>query len=229
MKLRLLLIHGFGGSIDEVAPLAKFLAKKGYLVNCPPLKGHTGLRKDIKGTTHHDWIASAEHALLELREKDPEPVMVVGFSMGGLIALNLALRFPVTALATINTPIYFWDLKQVALNLVDDFKTGEYTHLKHYLRSSGNLPVTSMLHFRSLLTQTKPLIARITQPILVLQANDDDAVRPKSANYIYDHTGSSEKQLAFFDHSGHAMLHSPAAAPAMERIAEFICQVEEQI
>lgn len=225
-QIRFLLIHGFGGNTGEVAPLADYLITKGYTCSCPALKGHTGRRKDIKMTTYHDWLASAEEALIALT-KDTGPVIVIGFSMGGLIALNLALKYPIDALVTINTPIYYWELKQVALNLVNDFRTGEYRHLKHYLRSS-RLPLTSMRHFWTLLTQTKPLVDRITQPILVLQGTDDDTVRPKSANYIYDHVQSAVKQIAFLDHSGHAMLHSPAAVPAMERIMQFIGEVETQ-
>ncbi len=37
-----LVIHGFGGGIHEIKPLADHLSNAGYTVAYPKLKGHTG-------------------------------------------------------------------------------------------------------------------------------------------------------------------------------------------
>jgi carboxylesterase len=217
----LILIHGFGGNPDEVAPLAEFLSRKGYRTISPGLKGHTGLRNDLKGITYRDWIQSVENELLKAGRELTESILI-GFSMGGLIAVNVAVRHRVAAVITINTPIYYWDLKRIWQNLRNDFQTRKFENLKRYLNSSAALPLEAMLNFRRLLNQTKPLLGEVTCPFYVLQGSDDDTVRPRSANYLYDHTGSAVKRISFFDHFGHAMLHGNAAVAAIESIDRFI-------
>jgi carboxylesterase len=220
-----ILIHGFGGNPDEVAPLAEFLSQKGYQTISPQLRGHTGLRNDLKGITHRDWIQSVENELFKAGREVTDSVLI-GFSMGGLIAVNLAVRHQVAAVITINAPIYYWDLQRIWQNLRNDFQIRKFENLKRYLISSAALPLEAMLNFRRLLNQTKPLIGEVTCPFYVLQGSDDDTVRPRSANYLYDHARSVIKRITFFDHSGHAMLHSNAATVAIENINRFIEELE---
>lgn len=46
-----LILHGFGGDVKEVAPLAACLIDQEYKVLCPSLKGHTGRREDLEGVS----------------------------------------------------------------------------------------------------------------------------------------------------------------------------------
>lgn len=120
-KLGCLIIHGFGGGIYEIKSLPDHINDKGYIISCSKLKGHTGVGKDMKGADYKDWIASAEEELLKLMEKTHN-IVIVGFSMGGLIAVNLANKYDIKAIVTINTPIYYWNIYRVFLNICDDFK-----------------------------------------------------------------------------------------------------------
>jgi carboxylesterase len=223
-KIGFILIHGFGGNTNEVAPLAEFLSRKGYRTICPQLKGHTGFRSNSERITYCDWIKSVEDELVKAG-KEFTDVILIGFSMGGLIALNLATNHNVAAVITINTPIYYWDLKRIGLNLLNDYQNQEVNNLKRYLDSSAGIPLKAMLNFRRMLKQTKPLIGKITCPLYVVQGSDDDTVRLRSANYIHDHVGSAIKRIAFFDHSGHAMLQSEAAETAMQSMQQFIDEI----
>jgi carboxylesterase len=218
------LIHGFGGSTDEVAPLADFFSRKGYRTICPKLKGHTGAWHDLKGVKYQDWIRSVTDEL-ETVENDITDLIVIGFSMGGLIALNLATRHRFAAVITINTPIYYWDLKRIGLKLLNDFKNREFSNLQRYLDSSAVLPIGAILNFKLLLKQTKPIIREITCPLYVLQGSDDDAVMPRSANYIYERARTTVKRIDFFDHFGHEMLQSAAAETAIASIERFVAEL----
>ena len=163
-----LIIHGFGGNYDEVGPLVNRLKKTGYKVVCPALAGHTGRRFDLRKARYTDWISSAERGLLGLTSRC-RSVYIIGFSMGGLIAFNLALKHPVAGIVTINTPIYYWDVRKILSNIVKGLTGGGFAPIRRYLRAVVKFPLRSLINFRILLARTKPLVNDITCPVLVTQ------------------------------------------------------------
>ncbi|MBL8951009.1 MAG: alpha/beta fold hydrolase [Myxococcaceae bacterium] len=94
-----LLLHGFTGSPWEVRPLGESLAARGYHVLAPRLPGHGSSPEALLFVSSKDWERTAEAALHQLA--DFERVFVAGLSMGALLSLLLAARFPrrVAALA----------------------------------------------------------------------------------------------------------------------------------
>ena len=220
-KPKLLIIHGFGGGVHEVNPLAKYLTDLGYEVVCPVLKGHSQGRKEMVEAEHADWVESAELELLRLKDSGDE-VIPIGFSMGGLIAFNLACAHDVKAVVTINTPIYYWNIWQVLKNLADDVKNKRLSHAKRYLRAKKNSPLRSMTQFLLLLHKTKQKLRDITCPLLIIQAEDDDTVRRKSVDYINEHVSSESKTIRCFRDGGHLILLSQTAKQVMSCVEDFI-------
>ncbi|MGI6679308.1 MAG: alpha/beta hydrolase [Dehalobacterium sp.] len=220
-KTKCLIIHGFGGGIHEVKPLAEYLLGLNYDVVCPILKGHSATRKDMKKATYTDWIDSAERELLKLKETGDE-VLLIGFSMGGLIAFNLACKHNIKAIVTINTPIFYWNISQVFLNLVDDIKNKKRKHIKRYLRAKNNSPFLAMIQFLLLLHQTKSNLEKINCPILIIQAEDDDTVRKKSVDYINTHVSSERKKIRYFHDGGHLILLSNTAEQVFLCVEDFM-------
>ena len=216
-----LLIHGFGGNVEEVSPLADYLSKQGYIVECPSLKGHTGNRQDLKSCTYRDWIASAQEGYEKLRA-ECDTLVLVGFSMGGLIAFQIALNNRADAVITLNTPIYYWDLKRVAINIAEDIRLGKLDNVRRYIDSSRKLPLIALLNFRLLLARTKPILKEIKCPVFAAQALEDDTVRKNSVNYIYEHIGSQHKKLEFYENSGHLILWSKCADRVMKDVNDFL-------
>jgi carboxylesterase len=216
-----LVIHGFGGGIHEIETLADHLKEEGYQVACPRLKGHTGNRMHMKKATYQDWIASAETELIRLRQKTDD-IVLVGFSMGGLIAVNLACKYKVRAIVTINTPIYYWELKRVAQNIAEDVKYKKSEHIKRYLSAQKASPMVSMLNFLKLLNITKTKLNKIDVPFFSIQAKDDDTVKIKSASYIMDNISSQIKQVKYYHKGGHLILKSNTAQEVIADVEEFI-------
>ncbi len=216
-----LIIHGFGGNYDEISPLASRLKSRGYKVACPALAGHTGRRGDLRKAGHADWTLSAERCLLQLMSRC-HTVYIIGFSMGGLIAINLALQNQVAGIITINTPIHYWDLRKILCNIGRGLTGRGLAPIKRYLRATLKFPLRALLNFRILLGRTRPLVSDITCPVLVTQGLDDDTTRADSARYIYDGVSSKIKQVKFYKNAGHLMLHSPAAGEQIRDIEEFI-------
>ena len=73
--------------------LGEYLAKCGFTVYGPRLKGHGTHYEEMEGTTWKDWIESADDGYRMLKKKCSQ-IFVVGLSMGGTLAVELAHRHP---------------------------------------------------------------------------------------------------------------------------------------
>jgi carboxylesterase len=212
-----LILHGFAGDIRDVLPLAHALRSRGYHVECPTLEGHGLDRRHLARSTRHDWLRSAEEAYKRLAMR-ADSIVVIGFSMGGLLAFHVVNRYPVRLLITINTPYYYWDVRQAVEYLREDFQL----HSRRYLRSMVKIPVRSMLQFRRLLAETKPLLGNISCPYVILQAKRDDTVQAVSAEHLAKRSGSSATSITYFERSGHMLFHGPEADEAIAHVCRVI-------
>src|SRR5215213_1606568 len=86
-----LVLHGLTSSLASVTPVADRLEARGLPCAVPWLRGHGTRPEDLVGVTWRDWYADAAEALDALLGRC-EYAAVVGLSMGGLLALHLALE-----------------------------------------------------------------------------------------------------------------------------------------
>ncbi len=219
-RIGCLVIHGFAGDIHEVLPLANALKEQGYVVECPTLEGHGIGRRHLARSTRAEWVRSAHEAYKRLAMRS-DKIVVIGFSMGGLLAFHLASTYPVKQLVTINTPYHYWDIQQAWRNLREDYRP----HARRYMRSLIKIPVRSMLQFRRLLAETKRLLPRVTCPYLILQGQKDDTVKAISAQHLRQQAGSTQVEIAYFPHSGHLLLQGPEAKEAIQLIQATIARL----
>ena len=97
-----LLVHGFSGSPYEMHLLAQALHRRGFHVAVPLLAGHHRSLRALAESRYPDWLASADAALHALWARVAERaagrprIAVVGFSMGGLLSIELAQRYSAT-------------------------------------------------------------------------------------------------------------------------------------
>lgn len=220
-KTGCLIIHGFAGNIEEVRPLAEFLSGHGFDVCCPALKGHTGKRKDLSRVHYREWVRSAEEEFNSLSERCGQ-VVVMGFSMGGLVAVNLAMKHKLKAMITLNTPIYHWDFNRIRLNILEDIKAGKQDSIKYYMDSSFGIPLSALISFKAFLESSKPLFRRVDCPLFVAQGMLDDTVQHRSANYIYNSSPAKIKQLEFYPNSRHRICLGPDREELFGDILEFV-------
>ena len=166
-----ILIHGFGGAPDELRYLADYLERRGQAV----------VLVSLEGQRHGQWLRSALK-IMAGAVKDGGKVNLIGFSMGGLIAANLAAAFPasVNKIVLINTPIYFWNFKII---LTDVFR-GDRERMKYYFANIKNSGPGPALEFLKILAKSKRVLRKATAPALILQCERDETVRPKSAVYL---------------------------------------------
>ncbi len=86
-KGTLILVHGGGGNGRILAPLAEPMARDGWRVLAPDLPGY-GLTRPARRYSgeYSEWVA----VLAEIADAEPDPVLMMGFSMGGLTAFLAA-------------------------------------------------------------------------------------------------------------------------------------------
>ncbi len=84
------LIHGLGGRGSDWTPQIEHLAPR-FRVLAPDLRGHGGSPKPSGPYVMRDFAADVA-ALI--RRVDPGPVHVVGLSLGGMVAFQLAVDHP---------------------------------------------------------------------------------------------------------------------------------------
>ena len=68
----------------------------------------------------------------------------------------------------------------------------------------------------------KEELGEIKASALILQSQDDTLVNPQSAEYIYDHLGSKEKELIWLEKSGHVITLGVERQLVFERIEQFL-------
>jgi carboxylesterase len=191
------------------------------MVSAPLLSGHEATPRELARAKHTEWITTARLALFELKQHC-DRVIVIGFSMGGLIAVQLCRLCGCDGIVLINTPVYYWNLKQIFINLHTDFRH----YSKTYLTSGNGLPMHALIEFLRLLSSTKRMIAGIDCSALVLQCENDDTVDPKSADYIFKRL-CGRKRLISIPECSHIVFLSSASGKVCAEINYFIEEMRQ--
>ncbi len=92
-RIGAVVVHGFTGNPISVRALGERLAAEGYAVEVVRLPGHGTNVEDMATTRYLDWRTEVERAVRDLAERC-DAVAVVGLSMGGTLAVDVATILP---------------------------------------------------------------------------------------------------------------------------------------
>jgi carboxylesterase len=226
-----LCIHGFTGAPYEVEPLVTYLTERtDWLFKVPVLPGH-GETLSLKGIHYEEWIGHAENELKELLNTCDE-VFVVGFSMGGMIASLLAVKYPVTKLVLLSAAAYYVNSKQLITDinaiLMDGIRgnLADNALFQQYKRKIKQTPITATLQFRRLVSFIRPILSEVKVPTLIAQGTNDGIVPPKSAVYLYRTIGAKQKKLTFIKNSKHHICHCEENEALFSEVLDFLMERE---
>lgn len=216
-----LVLHGLGGGRFELDPLINAFQRAGCPLGTPTLPGHEVLGPIMPASTWPEWIETAEAGFDELAALG-RPVVVVGFSTGGTLALLLATRRPVSRLVLL-APF-------LAIRFGGLIPFHPSTYLRPIARFLPDLPrrpapvrdpearrrLESVVRFRTfslratlsaleLIDRVKPLVPTIRTPTLILQGRLDTVVDPSGAAWLARHLDSTSKQMLCFPRSDHLL------------------------
>ncbi|MEX1014256.1 MAG: alpha/beta hydrolase [Candidatus Paceibacterota bacterium] len=95
----IILVHGSWGSSIMWIKYADFLSKNGWEVYALDLRGHGKSEGEIKGATMEDYVSDINQIVKEYDVSNP---IVIGHSMGGLVALMYARDHETKAVVAID-------------------------------------------------------------------------------------------------------------------------------
>ena len=103
----LLLVHGLAGTPNEMRQLGRSLQSAGFEVHGVQLAGHCASLDDLVATHWQDWVESVHAAAQRLRAR-VDRLVVVGLSMGAVLALELAATRPDLVDGVVALSTSFW-------------------------------------------------------------------------------------------------------------------------
>jgi esterase/lipase len=240
-KVGVLLIHGFTASPAEMRPLGDFLCEKGLFAYGVRLKGHGTSPCDLDFRTSDQWFRSVLRGW-DVLQHSCEKIFVAGFSMGGCLALKLAMEKSneiagiisiATSLRIRNKNIIFANLVNqinklaASLPYVDGIKRFKKGNSENPEINYLNVPISAIQEFKKLMDQTEKCLDEIYQPILIVQGTEDPTVDPVSAELIAEGISSHEKKMLTVDSDRHVIVLDKGSLVHQE-IYNFITELTQQ-
>ena len=222
MKPVVLLLHGFGGNRSELASLRHYLRLQGFTCFSPKLPGHDADGRIAVGYSHADFT-SAVVRQYEALEKRYTRIVVIGFSMGGLLALKIASEHRPLSVVTINTPIYLWNIAALLYWIIDDFRSCSLRQSRRIIMSILRQRPTVNLEYLKLLLKTIPVLHRVIAPCFIVQSLHDETAHYRSAAILSKLLSNAVyRKVQYFRHSWHQIGESPDAAAMNRAVSGFV-------
>jgi len=232
-----LLIHGFTGTPKEMHPMGKYLAGQGYSVLGVRLAGHATQLEDMARMRYWDWMASVEDGWHMLRGSTKR-VFVVGLSMGGVLTLLFASRYPVAGAVAMATPaevpvegaqrplVPLSRLLSLVLPFLDkeDGKWFNPEVEKDHI-SYPSHPLRSVYELDKLVKLMRAGLPEITAPVLLMHSRDDADVPYEDANTLCEEIGSADKEVLLVEGSNHVITRDGDTMRVFKAAADFIRRV----
>ena len=206
-----LLVHGLTGAPGEMKYLARQLHRRGFSVRAPRLAGHGGDCAALLRTTWRDWLGSVDAAYAALRQDVDDVYVAgicVGGALGVALA---AERPELKAVAVYSMTFRYdgWNMRRwysAAAPVLEPFANLPGIRRLSFAephpfglkdeklreameRAPGSvidgaidrLPLGSLYQMHRLGRHVERVGRRVTQPVLVLHAREDDMSHPRNA------------------------------------------------
>ncbi len=234
-----LLIHGFTGTPKEMHWLGEYLADQGHTVLGVRLAGHATQPADMLRVRWEDWVISVEdgwHMLSNCTDR----VVVMGLSMGGVLALLFASHYPTAGVVAMSTPHH----------LPPDPRMS-YIKILSYLQPSvakgspdwrdpavvqqhvdyPDYPTRAIAELRDLLVEMRSSLPEVKAPVLLIYSTGDLTIRPEDRHteQIYASLGSQDKQVLWVENSGHVVTEDAEREKVFQSITRFITHLHQEI
>ena len=235
-RVGILLCHGYMAAPEEVRLLGDYLARFGYSVYGPRLRGHGTSPYNMADVTWEDWYDSVNRGYIVLRNAC-EHVVIGGFSTGGTLALLAAAnkKDKIDGLFSVNAPMHLKSIKTKLVGpihywneLLDRFNVDEGK--MEYVDNEPENPeinytknsIKGVRELGRLMDRCGDVLERISVPALVIQEKNDPVVDPRSASTILDNLSSKEKEFYTFEYGRHGILRRDGCEEVFIRIKEFV-------
>jgi carboxylesterase len=211
--------------------LGEKLADRGVRALGPRLAGHGATAEELAASTYRDWLAGADAALAQLK-READKVAIVGLSLGGLIALDLARRnADVIALVCLAVPLWLPRATVVGIHaaaiLVKQIpKLGgsdiRDPATKEAFPSLKQFPLQPLRSLLDLQAYVRPRVPAVKQPALVMHADHDHVAPPACARELYERLGTRDKRLVRLPQSYHIITVDVEKELVAREVGDFL-------
>lgn len=223
-----LLLHGFTGNSADVRMLGRYLQKEGYSCLAPQYKGHGVPPEELVHTGPDDWWEDVQKAYNELKEKGFEEIAVAGLSLGGVFSLKLGYTSTVKGIVPMCAPMYIKSeetMYQGVLDYAKEYKNYEGKsddQIEKEMEEFKKTPMNTLKALQELIADVRDNIDMIYTPTFVVQARHDEMINTDSANIIYDSIESDQKDLKWYEESGHVITLDKEKEQLHEDVLNFL-------
>ncbi len=228
------LLHGLGEHAGRYEKLARWLDARGWTLAAHDHRGHgrsSGKRGSLR--TNDDLVIDAEHRLADYAQETGMPPLLIGHSLGALIASRIALRgqIPLAGVVLSSPPfssrLSAWQQMQLKLlgNIAPDvriasgIRTSKLSHDQAVIDTYENDPlvhdrVTARL-VRFIVDAGKQSIAEASTlkwRTLLMVAGSDAIVDPTGSRHFADSAAPGKLALRWYHQAYHEIFNE---APAM--------------
>lgn len=234
-KTGVVLLHGYMAAPFEVRNLAEYLAKKGFWVYAPRLKGHGTSPDDLVRRSFKDWIESVDEGYAII-SSICDNVVAGGFSTGGGLAIDLVSRVnnikgvfavcPPMALnnfsAKIIPVVHIWN-KLLKIAKINGHK-GEFiqNHPENPHINYARNPISGVRELEKMMDALLDKLQDIKTPALIIQSQGDPVVDPKGSRRLFEMLGAKEKDYVSFNYNRHGILNGEGSENVYKTIGDFI-------
>lgn len=227
-----LLIHGFLAGPAEMKSLGERLHADGHHVLGVRLKGHGTSPWDLRSRNWQDWFASVERGYDIIRAYS-DSLHIVGFSTGGLLALQLAAAHPgeqIKSVSSVSAPIIFRNKNLIFVPLLH-----RANQLVSWVSSEGLVPFrpnqseNPEVNYQHVpiraLYQLQQLIQRITEKglkidadVYLYQSDKDPVVEARSVKKLFELINADSKEIIEINSDTHGIVYRN-----IDQVQEKIC------
>jgi carboxylesterase len=231
-----LLVHGFTGTPHEMRPLAEPLAAAGFDVLGVRLPGH-GAAVPGEPNDAGAWRSAVAAGLAELEAPRSRPIVVVGLSMGALLALDIAIREParVRAVVALSPAIKLARIPGAILR-VGRLAPGGFRRrllprgqsdirdpaVRETHPKSDPFPVSAALSLDSLRGAVRARIPALAQPLLIVHSRLDRTCPLSGARWLAARARASEVEMHVLERSGHVIPVDLEGEVAIRLVVDFV-------
>lgn len=198
-------VHGFTGTPYDMRFLGGELARAGYHVHGLRLPGHGTRVEDLDETRWTDWADAVEDAFDAMR-LSCNRVALVGLSLGGLLSLHVAAKRPeVAAVASLAAPLWLEGISARVAAWAAGGALARFAPVMRAIPKIGGsdirdpvmkakgygypaIPVRALAQLAQFMQLVESELDRVTQPVLVVHAEQDHTAPVACAHEIAKRT-----------------------------------------
>lgn len=205
-----LLMHGLGGTPFDLSWVTQSLRKAGIATHAVTLPGHGSTVEAYGAARFAHWTAFVEREYQALVAQG-NTVLVGGFSLGGILALHLAQRYPVAGVIVLASPMYLCKLhpyftpdpRIFIMPLLARWRKVIYHPRRSDLSREiapwegheGVMFPPQLVNLLEGMTTVRKKLSKVSAPLLFMQARGDTTCNIYNAWYIAQHVASKDVRL----------------------------------